>query len=189
MRTKPKPFWQLEMTAENMLEFHDCYNTPYNGIDFMIDSCNIDLIPLNVKNTKLMGMLGDDKCGHRFIAYNKNMIPERVLFTKAHELGHFVLEHELKNDILIDNKDEPRNVQETEANVFAAALLMPKLIVSKIVNQTISELQIPLDDKGKFDFDKLGRKERDYLVSVMKMGFHTSKEAIEWRIKVLFGKK
>lgn len=126
MTRKTKQFWQIEMAAENMLKHHECYDAPYSGIEFMIESCKIDLIPIDVENDNLLGMFGDDESGHRFIVYNKNVIPERILFTKAHELGHFVLEHKLKSEILTNTTKKSKDPQETEANVFAVALLMPK---------------------------------------------------------------
>ena len=185
MTRKTKPFWQIEMTAENMLKQHECYNEPYSGIDFMIGCCNIDIIPIDVANRKLMGMFGDDSNGHRFIAYNKNIIPERILFTKAHELGHFILEHKLISDILIDNKDDEKDPQETEANVFASALLMPKELTIKVIKKSLEDLQLYLDYDGKFDYGSLHKKQKDCLISVMKQNFYTSKEAIEWRIQNL----
>lgn len=170
------------MAAENMLKHHECYNSPYSGIDFMIESCNIDLIPITIENQKLMGMFGDDGNGHRFIAYNQNMIPARILFTKAHELGHFVLEHKLNSDILIDQKDEPKEPQETEANVFASALLMPKERVLSVVKSAFDDLKIQFIDSEDY-YSVLNQNEKDYLIECMKNSFHTSKQAIENRLK------
>ena len=53
--------------------------------------------------------------------------PNRQRFTLAHELGHYVLEH---NPLFTESDprafENPRDVNEKEANYFAAALLMPE---------------------------------------------------------------
>jgi Zn-dependent peptidase ImmA (M78 family) len=72
------------------------------------------------------------------IYVNVNDRPVRKRFTVAHELGHFILHLAAGEGEFIDNQDTFRTVQdpdtpwddarraEWEANVFAAALLMPK---------------------------------------------------------------
>lgn len=179
-----RPFWQIEMAAENLLRHCECFNTPYSAIDFMIASCNIDLIPIQVDNPKLMGLLGDDGNGHRFIAYNKAMLPERILFTKAHELGHFVLEHELSGDLLTDTKGNSKNPQETEANVFAAALLMPKKLFLSFLQHTALRLGLEISD-GVFDYASWGSAQKRAIVSAMQERFHTSMQSVEYRISDL----
>ncbi len=177
------------MSAENMLKHHECFNAPYNGIDFMIDSCKIDLIPIAVNSDKLMGLFSDDGNGHRFIAYNQNMIPERILFTKAHELGHFVLGHQLKNELLTDANEKSKDPQEVEANVFASALLMPKASVITVVKKTLADLPIQLNADGIFEYDVQSKECKTCLVSAMKDVFNTSKISIEWRIRDVFVRK
>lgn len=72
------------------------------------------------------------------IYVNVNDRPVRKRFTVAHELGHFVLHLAAGEGEFIDTQDNFRTVQdpdtpwdsvrraEWEANVFAAALLMPR---------------------------------------------------------------
>ena len=74
----------------------------------------------------------------------------RQRFTIAHELGHFVHHRSLLGNGVSDNRayrtatdDEHFNPKikpkhETEANRFAASLLMPKEIVAKLRNEGIS---------------------------------------------------
>lgn len=70
------------------------------------------------------------------IGYNRRHVKERQRFSIAHELGHYVL-HRSTRELFIDNAaffrsdasagaGDPR---EREANVFAAALLMPRRLV------------------------------------------------------------
>lgn len=55
-----------------------------------------------------------------FIGYNKNHHPHRQRFTVAHEIGHLLLGH-----THADSVNDPDGPGETEANQFAAELLMP----------------------------------------------------------------
>lgn len=72
------------------------------------------------------------------IAVNSAHVPVRKRFTVAHELGHFLLEHIPEADhldwgftvIRRDGRSSDANdLQEIEANFFAASLLMPKHMV------------------------------------------------------------
>lgn len=180
-----KPFWQIEMAAENYLQLHQCYNEPNRGIDFIIESCKIDLIPLkNVTNEKLMGFFGNNG-REKFIAYNAKLIPERILFTKAHELGHFILEHNLKNDIVKESSEKSKDPQETEANVFAAALLMPKALVINTVNGCLDITRSPVCKENNLSYDDLTEQEKQQVIQAMKERFHTSKMSINFRLKNL----
>ena len=71
------------------------------------------------------------------IAYNEASSPERSRFTIAHELGHFLMPLHgenaqcAKTDMgVLTTKDSSR-ARETEANRFAAELLMPKKLFLK----------------------------------------------------------
>lgn len=71
------------------------------------------------------------KDGHALIGVNSDEAPVRQRFTIAHELGHFYL-HPQK-DAFVDyrnhkdnNKDAATTIKERQANMFAAALLMPR---------------------------------------------------------------
>lgn len=61
------------------------------------------------------------------IILNQNFPPQRKVFTLAHELGHFVL-HKGEMRFRLDKIDysEAESIKETEANYFAASLLVPK---------------------------------------------------------------
>lgn len=69
--------------------------------------------------------------GKPFIRYNKNHSVKRNRFTVAHEIGHLVLGHTAScESISFDNQT---NVNETEANQFAAELLMPLAVLKKSI--------------------------------------------------------
>ena len=69
------------------------------------------------------------KDGHALIGINSGEAPTRQRFTIAHELGHFFL-HPQK-DAFVDfrkevSRGEVRSPRERQADMFAAALLMPR---------------------------------------------------------------
>lgn len=73
------------------------------------------------------------KDGYALIGVSSSEVAVRQRFTIAHELGHFFL-HPQK-DAFVDYRDNSRDVMRTprekEANMFAAALLMPSEFLKK----------------------------------------------------------
>jgi hypothetical protein len=62
----------------------------------------------------------------------------RKRFTIAHELGHFILHRHLIESGIIDNvlyRSGLSNLQERQANKLAADILMPRHLVSKILER------------------------------------------------------
>jgi Zn-dependent peptidase ImmA (M78 family) len=96
-----------------------------------------------------VGMI--EKKGDRVTIYVKRGVPPlRTRFTIAHELGHYFL-HFHDHDQLIDDEVNLYRLQasqetnesgerrrEIQANLFAAALLMPERQVRQIWNETQS---------------------------------------------------
>ncbi len=74
-----------------------------------------------------------------YAAINKLHHPNRQRFTIAHELGHFLLHPKsptvFVDDALVyfreDDISSPADAREVEANVFAAAVLMPKRLLER----------------------------------------------------------
>lgn len=76
----------------------------------------------------------------------------RQRFTAAHELGHFILHRDLigsrhQDNYLLRAKGFTGH-QETQANSFAADLLMPRKLISEIMRQGVTSLD-DLADKFK----------------------------------------
>ena len=97
----------------------------------------IDVRPINTKNKKehisddLCGYIEKDSNGKVNIYYNPNHHENRIRFTIAHELAHFLLGHLNENQKYY--RDYARNFytttyepKEVEANRLAAKLLMPE---------------------------------------------------------------
>ena len=66
--------------------------------------------------------------GMTIMAYDKTIISTRVRFSILHELGHFMLGHDMSPNISKALYDK----QEVEANCFAAQLLMPEQILGEL---------------------------------------------------------
>ena len=67
------------------------------------------------------------------ISYDENSIPTRQNFTKCHEIGHLVLEHEGTTFTEINNSNKK---DEIEADLFSSFVLIPDIVLfHKIVNQ------------------------------------------------------
>ncbi|MCM1288031.1 MAG: ImmA/IrrE family metallo-endopeptidase [Clostridium sp.] len=114
---------------------------------------NVDIEAFGSKSAILTEYLG-----RQIIFYNQLDIDERVRFSMLHEVGHYLLDHDMDTD----NK-ELYERQEIETNFFAAQLLMPE--------QTLLELQ----SRGK-------TIDADFLIT----SFKVSKEAAEKRIGTLY---
>jgi Zn-dependent peptidase ImmA (M78 family) len=86
------------------------------------------------------------------IGFNPSQSKGRQRFTIAHELGHFLLHSDTKKELFVDRdliikfRGEitytPAELkQESEANAFAAAVLMPKsFLVRELKNKKYKEL-------------------------------------------------
>jgi Zn-dependent peptidase ImmA (M78 family) len=78
--------------------------------------------------------------GQPVIYVNSSDVPARKRFTMAHEIGHVYLGHltDKENNELIDDEVRLRssvwNLEEKEANAFAAQLLMPASLIRSAVN-------------------------------------------------------
>ena len=71
------------------------------------------------------------KNGAALIGVNDTETPQRQRFTIAHELGHFFLHPSKEAFVDYRNSNIPRTPKEREADVFAAALLMPRKEISR----------------------------------------------------------
>lgn len=78
--------------------------------------------------------------GESLIVVNSKQPPKRQRFTIAHEIGHLMLDHK-RDEIHVDKaflikfrSDHPSSaddLEEIQANAFAAALLMPKSMLQR----------------------------------------------------------
>jgi len=133
--------WQqnIEIKAQSLLE-----EAGYNGSPVKIDIESFakhhgfeikeyDFKTNEINSDTISGALVVQN-GIRTIGVNSTESNQRKRFTIAHELGHFFLNHGMKDGIKLDTYKLYRNVdsamgfkeEEIQANAFAAALLMPQ---------------------------------------------------------------
>ncbi|KIS44619.1 ImmA/IrrE family metallo-endopeptidase [Kosakonia radicincitans] len=118
---------------------------------------NININPLDVsKLTQLLGIvlhlepmpgeqsgsLRKDKKGKWVMTVNSLHHPHRQRFTIAHEIGHFI-KHTFQRDLFTDTvffRNEESNKMESEANRFAAELLMPENEFSHFIENVSNQV-------------------------------------------------
>lgn len=170
---------EIENLANKILDQNQIL-TPYVDVDIVIRSFGIRLTKSNFGDD-VSGIL-INKANDVVIGYNEHHSTSRKRFTKAHELGHFVLKHgrdglfvDQKKHFVIYRNDQSstgEKGQEIEANAFAAALLMPEWMVKK-------EIQ-------KLEFQGLDLSDDDdSLISHLANTFKVSKTAMTFRISNL----
>lgn len=127
---------------------------------------------INIKALGSESAVIADYNGRCIIYYNESEMKERVRFSLLHELGHYILGHDLNTkDLKLYNK------QEIEANCFAAQLLMPEQILLELqhrgkridVSFLMSSFHVSqkaaikrLDTMYKLNMDFRGKDERDF---------------------------
>ncbi len=116
---------RIEALAEKLLADHDIKGVPI-PIEEVARSLGIRIA--RAPSTDFSGLL-IRKDGHALIGVSSNEAPVRQRFTIAHEIGHFVL-HPQKDAFVDFRKErgtgEAKPPRERHADMFAAALLMPR---------------------------------------------------------------
>ena len=139
----------IELRAEQLLNILNIKSTPIP----VEDIAGRSRIKISRAPSKDFSGILIRKDGHALIGVNNDEALVRQRFTIAHELGHFYL-HPLKDTFIdyrnhkSDKKDTTNSTRERQANMFAAALLMPrkslirdfKKIVSKLTDDEISNI-------------------------------------------------
>ncbi|HSY03027.1 MAG TPA: ImmA/IrrE family metallo-endopeptidase [Acidobacteriaceae bacterium] len=145
---------QIEELVEQLLEKHGVGMVPVpveaiaksEGLLIVETQMDADVSGALIRNGDLKG-----------IAVNANQAPVRKRFTVAHELAHYLLEHEDRDHIdwkfTVIRRDgrssEAQDDQEIAANFFAANLLMPRRHLRRDVERYMGfdgELQIEDDE-------------------------------------------
>jgi Zn-dependent peptidase ImmA (M78 family) len=142
--------------AEKLLATH-CPNGAPVDVEGIAKHYGIK-IKLERVDNDLSGFLYRDDSGHAIIGANRNHHENRRRFTIAHELGHFLL-HEAER-VHLDSRISGyslqlrspesatgENINEREANLFAAEILMPAKFLKKDLRASTLDL---LDDEKLF---------------------------------------
>lgn len=120
--------------------------------------------------------------GKVVIGVNASQPTARQRFTIAHELGHFLLHNmtQKKDEIHVDRSFELRfrddrsrqgtDVDEREANLFAAELLMPRHFLTKDLSE-LNEVDWINDDFTKELADRYGTSSQAMLFRLANLGY------------------
>lgn len=183
---------QIEEIAGSLLEELGLYP---KSVDELINQKGIDI----KRVVGLMGVLlseydfGDDVSGVLLtdgrsakIGYAKDNGPLRQRFTIAHELGHLRLKHE-RQGVFVDTPEKyytffrdsksstGEDVQEREANAFAAAILMPRDLVIQAANKIYL-----LGITRREDFDIVESLAQQFNVSKLAMSIRLTNLDLQW---------
>lgn len=124
-------YHRIEEIAEKALRTID-YQEPPVSVEKIAAIVSLKVIPFEFHNN-LSAVLKRDKL---VIGVNKAHHPFRQRFSVAHELGHYLLGHKIGDDEpFVDESFDKPIPHEKEANIFAAALLMPKKSVTDDANK------------------------------------------------------
>lgn len=86
------------------------------------------------------------------IYLNKNRPSSRKKFTLAHELGHYILHHNTKRKYRLEqldySKSDSNTKEETEANYFAASLLVPEKKLRSILKLSKGDITVAAEYFG-----------------------------------------
>lgn len=126
-------FQAIEINAYNLLHRFGVHN-PSVDVNAIAEKLGIE-VNIGEMDQGISGVIYREK-GKAVIGLNKDDTAERNRFTIAHEIGHFMMHrdqdlHVDSEEILFRRTSELGDPKETAANVFAAALLMPKAFLMK----------------------------------------------------------
>ena len=144
---------------------HDISLLNYNFnyfFQYCIQKYQIQVISHHFSNHKIEGLTVIDELGISF-SYEKDNPIVKQNFTLCHELGHFILKHE--GTYFAESIDNQGSLQEKEANIFSAIVLMPDIVLlSKIYYScdTFQQIQNSLDVSKQALFYRLLDLLREY---------------------------
>lgn len=123
----------IEAKAEDTLRdiFGEKVSLPID-LGRIANAYGISLKETSFSEDDVLGLL-DRELKTIFVA--KELRLPKMSFTVAHELGHYMLHRDKEKDVYLRldavNLDIQDNVEELEANQFAASVLMPRALVTK----------------------------------------------------------
>lgn len=109
---------------------------PYQGNEMLIRNLGLENL---IAQTEGLSFFRGEK---PVILYDRNLLPYRIRFTVAHELGHIILGHVGPGEATKRNQEPGSGdgLLETAANQFAARLLAPACVLWGLDLHTASEI-------------------------------------------------
>lgn len=126
-----QPFIAAARAFAERLALAVCTEPPVR-VEDLITAQGIEIVRLELPAT----VSGQGDLDQREIYVNTRMHPHHQRFTLAHELGHFMLNHERRRwtEFVAEHTDQPL---EREANAFAGGILMPAGLLRKYVGDLV----------------------------------------------------
>lgn len=166
-------------SPEKLLAFLSTKNETFLKPPINVEEiCSIYGIEIEEKysNEAIVGKISinENSSVNIFINLNENDLASRKRFTIAHELGHFFLHLNEKNNLFKDSTKTMSRTEsywdpvEAQANDFAARLLMPIELIIKEAKKLISQDQ---------DIDE------DLFIKSLANIFNVSQKAMTYRLK------
>jgi Zn-dependent peptidase ImmA (M78 family) len=159
-------------------------------------SIDLQLFDRDVIDVDGTSILGSANFRRKTIEINSHAIETRERFTIAHEIGHFVLDHErylrsetiVERDLFItDEKSSSLNYErlEYQANAFSAELILPDAVFLQKTAQFRRDLEIRDRGHGYVFVDDQPCNFLAYneLLSRLSNYFEVSKQAIEVKLR------
>jgi Zn-dependent peptidase ImmA (M78 family) len=161
--------YQIEKMAEDLLDRHGVRIAPI-PVEQIAGNEGIEIVRVS-GGWNESGFLMREENSRPVIGINRKNSPKRQRFTIAHELGHWclhkgkplIVDHSVMINKRNDVSSQASDVEEIQANQFAAALLMPTNLVREVAAS--SEL-----------------RSRDELVSRLADTFDVSSDSMTWRL-------
>lgn len=160
---------QIEQMASDLLDRHGVKTAPI-PVEQIAEDEGIEVVRV-AADWNESGFLMREADRSPVIGINRKNAPKRQRFTIAHELGHWRL-HEGKplivdQSVMVNKRDgissQASDLEEIQANQFAAALLMPATMVRE--HAASSEF-----------------RSRDDLISRLSVEFDVSTDSMTWRL-------
>lgn len=132
----------------------------------------IEILGLELRTTKFDVHSGKFDSDQNIIYVNTDESQARQRFTKAHELGHFVLKHGESARYIDDSfYSVTERKKETEANKYAVNLLMPE----KLIFDLISKYKRNKFDTEEEFFESSPEELVSYLANLLQVSFTSLK--------------
>lgn len=150
--------------------------SPFPFDKVSLENDDLDIIEINTLGTEVSGVISYLADEDSFVILVNSLKPQvRKHFTLAHELGHYFLHKDIvkKEEFVVTGETDTNLFRldnavyskiETEANIFAASLIMPKSLVYKaweelkdvskcanVFKVSVSAMSIRLEQLGLLD--------------------------------------
>ena len=176
----------FEKLANEVLSTYKITKSPFREISRVCKGEGIIIKPTNL--SQVVDGLFANIDEQKFIFYNSNKLPQRAVFTKAHELGHYFLKHTLDEQKLICSNvggNSKSNKQEWQADQFAVYFLMPKELMFKHYIEVCNMQWRTIGQPLYVDSQRDNYNDWQKICAYFRLALGVSKEALRYRLEDL----